>query len=203
MSEAVENNKMDVKVDYHALEMQRADALQLQFKKQLRSLELGKQASLRRVVLGFVIEGHYTEAATTIDEFMRLKKIYQSAVERSSVYVNHAKELINAIRTKRNFPQLSLLSISKQQEILDHAIGHFEELKITLKAIENLIRDESIKDIRSTVWVLRTVVYTVVIVVVTSFLTEFTSKLGQPLWIIFNDFADISFNFLLKMMPFI
>lgn len=195
--------KTDPKVDYLALEKQRAEALQLQLKQQLKALEAGNKASLRRVVLRYVTEGLYKEASATVDEYMDLKKEYPSAITRGQAHVLHAKELINAIRAKRNFPNLSQLSIAKQQEILDHAIGHFEELKMTLKAIEYLVRDESIKDIRSTVWVLRTLFYSLTTIILASFLSEFMSTLSQPLWLVFNDLSNIGFDFLLKVLPFI
>lgn len=203
MAETKLSNSVDTKVDYQALEKQRAEMLQNQLKQQLRALEVGKNSSLRRIVLRFVVEGQYTEAAATIDEYINIKKIYPSVVERSDAHAIHAKELINAIRAKRNFPNLSQLAMSKQQEILDNAIAHFEELRATLKAIEYIVRDEGIKDIRSTVWVLRSLVYTVTGVIVTIFMHEFTETLGRPLWIVFNDFAIVSFRYLTKVLPFL
>ena len=191
---------VESKIDYQALEEQRSQAMQHQLKTQLRSMEVGKDDSLRRIVLGYVVESKYREAGEILDEYIKLKSSYPSLADRAKMHVSHAKDLINAVRAKRNFPNLSQLSMAKQQEILDHALGHFEELRITIKAIEVMTRDEAIKDIRSTVWVLRTIVYVVVGVVAAAFLVEFSGALGRPLWVVFNDFTDIGFNFLLKYL---
>jgi hypothetical protein len=118
-------------------------------------------------------------------------------------HANHSKELINAIRAKRNFPNLSSLPMSKQQEILDHSLGHFDDLKLSLKAIEQIVKDEAIKDIRSTVWVLHTGVYVVMAIVVTMFLLDFSGALGQPLWAVYNDLSDKAYQALLKYLPFL
>ncbi len=195
--------QLESKIDYQALEEQRSQAIQGKLNTQLRSMEVGKNDSLRRVVLRLVVEAKYSEAAEIIDEYVKLKSLYPAIVKRSMFHVNHAKDLINAVRAKRNFPNLSQLSMAKQQEILDHALKHFEELRLTVKAIEYMVRDEATSDIRSTVWVLRTLVYVVVGVVISAFLVEFSGTLGRPLWAVFNDFADIGFSLLLKYLPFI
>lgn len=199
MSEAL----VESKIDYQALEKQRSDAVQHQLKLQLRSMEVGKNDSLRRVVLRLVVEARYADASMMIDEYLKLKSFYPAVGKRAKIHASHAKDLVNAVRAKRNFPNLAQLSMSKQQEILDHALGHFEELRQTIKAIEYIVRDEAIQDIRSTVWVIRTLVYVSVILLATAFVLEFSGALGQPLWAVFNDFADTSFKFILKFIPFI
>jgi hypothetical protein len=144
----MENKALDTKIDYQQMEQARTKVLQNQLNQQLRTRELGNQYSLRRVILRMVVDGQYKEASEAIDVFMDAKAVYPGFRERSEVHVNHSKELINAVRAKRNFPNLSQLSMSKQQEILDHAIEHFDELRVTLKSIEHILKDETVKDIR-------------------------------------------------------
>ena len=198
-----DNKAMDSKVDYHALEQQRADALQEQLKIKLRRMEAGRSDSLRRAVLRYVAEGKYKEASALLDEYLEMKSHFPGLRERCQVHINHAKELVNAVRAKRNFQKLSQLTNSKQQEILDRAVIHFQELKHTLKAIENLVRDEAVKDIRSTVWVMRSFVYAVTAIVVTVFILEFNGSLGTPFWIIFNNFIDRSYKFMMHYISFL
>jgi erythromycin esterase-like protein len=150
-----------------------------------------------------VAAGNYQDAADMIGAFIEVKKVYPAFAERVEAQANHAKELVNAVRAKRNFPNLSALSMSKQQEILDHAVEHFDELRLTLKHIENVLKDEAIQDIRSTVWVVRTSVYTLVAIVAAAFVTEFSGALGKPLWVVFNDLADNGYKFLMKFIPFL
>lgn len=193
------SDRGETKIDYRELEQQRSEAIQERLKIQLRAREVGKNASLRRVVLRFVADGKYNDANLIIDEYLQLKAIYPQLKERCRLHIIHAKELINAIRAKRNFPNLSQLAMSKQQEILDHAIGHFEELKQTLRLVESMVKDEAIRDMRSTIWVLRSLVYFIVLMVVASFIMDFSGSRGKPFWVVFNDFVDTSFKFLLKL----
>lgn len=195
----MQDEKLDSKIDYQELESLRTEALKNRLILQLRAREVGKSASLRRVVLRFVADGKYQDANGIIDEYLHLKSNYPKLKKRSALHVAHAKELINAIRAKRNFPNLSQLQLSKQQEILDHAISHFEELKQTLRIIEAMVKDEAINDMRATVWVLRSLVYVVIAIVTTSFFMDFSGSVGRPLWSVFSGFVDSSFKLLVGL----
>ncbi len=185
----------DAKINYSMLEQQRTKMLQDQLKNQLRTREAGREMSLRRVVLRMVVEGHYSEASEMIDVYLNHKRVYPALFDRCEPHSNHGKELINAVRAKRNFPGLSSLSISKQQEILDHAVGHFDELKITLKTIERMVKDEALQDIRSSVYVVRTLVYSIVGVVAAALFVEFMSGgLGALIWAVFSQAADDAYT---------
>jgi hypothetical protein len=195
--------KLEPKIDYDALEQQRAELLQSQLKIQLRAREAGKSASLRRIVLRYVVEAKYKDAAAVIDEYLEMKKMFPSLRSRCNTHAQHAKELINAVRAKRNFPNMQHLSMAKQQEVLDHALNHFEELKYTIKTIEHLVKDEAVKDIRSTVMIIRTLCWVVCAVLLTVFALEFSDSLMQPFLIVFHDFAKNSYEFAAKFIPFL
>jgi hypothetical protein len=108
--------------------------------------------------------------------------------------VRHARELINAVRSKRNLPGLSQLTMAKQKEIMDHVVNHFNELKYTLKAIEKVAKDVALSDIRSTVWLIKTFSYSVLLIVITYFMVTFVKDIGGPFWVVFNDLADMVFE---------
>ena len=183
------------------LEQQRTLAVQESLNRQLQQMDMGKQNSLRRTVLKMVATGSYDAACDTLDSYIQYKRQYPDLIHRVSTHLNHCKELVHAIRSKRNFPGLSSLSMSKQKEILDYAVGHFEELKHTLKTIEAAVRDEAIKDYRSTTWVLRTLTYTVVAVVCVAFLLEFTSSLGASMWVVFDSLTESAYGVLSTKIP--
>ena len=197
------NLKLDSKIDYEALEKQRTELLQAQLKFELKSREVGKTLSLRRAVLRLVVDAKYKDAGEMIDSYIQSKKDFPSVENRARPYVVHAKELINAIRAKRNFPNLSQLSMSKQQEILDSAVAHFDELKFAIRYIEHAVKDEAIRDLRSTTWVLKTSVFTVLGVVLTAFMMDFNKSVGKPFWVVFNDFVDKGFDFFIATIPFL
>lgn len=197
--------ELDSKIDYEALEQQRAAALQANLKYELRQREVdaGKIHSLRRYILRLVVETEYDKAAEITEAYVEAKRIYPAAQERLLPQMQHAHELINAIRAKRNFPGMGQLSMSKQQEILDFAIQHFEELKTTLKMMEQISRDEAVKDIRSTEWVLRTGVYTMIAVVGVAFFYDMVGGLGQSVWIVSNILIDQVYAVAQKFIPFL
>jgi flagellar biosynthesis protein FlhB len=62
--------------------------------------------------------------------------------------------------------------MSKQQDLFDRAMSHFEDLKVTLKKIEQIAAEVKLDDVRSTVWVLKALMYCVFIVFVAGFVME-------------------------------
>jgi hypothetical protein len=199
----VASDNADSRIDYQAMELQRTEQLKASLKRELKNRESGKNHSLRRTISALVVEGNYQEAGLLIDGYIEMKSFYPAVQLRANVYVKHAKELINAIRMKREFPNLSQLSISKQQEILDHAIRHFDELKVTVKSIEQIVRDEAVKDVRSTIWVVRTAVAVIGVITLTAFVLDFPGMVGKPLVEVFTDFSDIGFKAILNLIPFL
>jgi hypothetical protein len=191
------------KIDYSALELARTKALQNQLKEQLRSKqEVGKIHSLRRSVLQFVVENQYDRGANVIEDFIDSKDYYPALKERATAQMNHAKDLIHAIKAKRSFPNLSSLPMSKQQEILDSALRHFDELKAALRAIEQMTNDEAVRDVRSTVWVIRTFSYVVVVVFAVAFLKDFLGAIGKPFWVVYVDVIDSIYRVVAKLLSF-
>ncbi len=184
------------KIDFRALEEQRTQALRKELQTRLRSRQAGKDSTLRREVLSRVVDARYEEADLVLDEFVSLKRMYAVFINRGTPHVQHAKDLINAIRLKRDFPNLSQLPMTKQQEILDHAVSHFEELKMTLKMIEHISREEIVRDLRSTVWVIRCMVYSLAAIVAVAFLLDFNHGLREICWRMFNDYTNKLFELL-------
>ncbi len=184
------------KIDFRALEEQRTQALRKELQTRLRSRQAGKDSTLRREVLSRVVDARYEEADLVLDEFVSLKRMYAAFINRGTPHVQHAKDLINAIRLKRDFPNLSQLPMTKQQEILDHAVSHFEELKMTLKMIEHISREEIVRDLRSTVWVIRCMVYSLAAIVAVAFLLDFNHGLREICWRMFNDYTNKLFELL-------
>lgn len=130
--------------------------------------------SLRQLVLSAVVEEKYDKAISNLSEYMASKPEYPEFQSRSERYVEYAAELIQAIRTKRSFPGWNALNMSKQKELFERALHHFEDLKATLVKIEVIEREVRMDDVRSTVWVLKAVVYAVSALLIVVFLKEMT-----------------------------
>jgi len=110
---------------------------------------------LRRSVLALVVNESYDGAKSRMTDYVAEKREFPAFQTRVERYIKHCSELIHAIQTKRNFPGLAQLSLSRQQEIHEKVMEHFEELKHNLRQIERIERDHKLLDIRSTVWVVK------------------------------------------------
>lgn len=191
---AAKIEKADKGINYEKMEQARTAALQAHLKDRLKAEFGGRMDGLRQVVLKLVVMGDYEKANLSLDNYITYKQDYPDFHPRVADMVRHSRELINAIRSKRNLPGLSLLTMAKQKEIMDHVVNHFNELKFTLKAIEKVAKDVSLSDIRSTVWLIQTCSYVVLAIVVTYFVLTFTSDIGGPFWVVFNDLTNMLFD---------
>lgn len=132
----------------------------------------GKGDHLRRSVLAMVVAEGYDNAKSRLTDYVGEKDEFPAFQERAERYVQHCSELISAIQMKRNFPGLASLSLSRQQEIHEKVMEHFEELKHNLKQIERIERDHKLVDIRSTVWVVKSFSLWVGLIVFAAFVID-------------------------------
>jgi len=195
--------RAESKIDYQALEALRAEAVLTQLRQELSRRDLDDGDAFRNLTMRFVVDAKYTEAGYVIDEYVKSKTVYPQVQRRVAPHVAYAKELINAIKAKRNFPNLGQLSMSKQQEILDHAVGHFDDLRATLKAIKRVAREESVRDVRSTVWVVKSLLFVTALFLVSLFIIDFKNMFGPSFWFVFNDSTDSAFEVIARYLPFL
>src|SRR4051812_26215736 len=100
--------------------------------------DAGRLNTLRTSVLTLVVAENYDRATADLTDYVDAKTTFPGFQERCERLVNHCSELIQAIHTKRNFPGLTTLSLSKQQEIHEKVLEHFEDLKSHLRQIEKI-----------------------------------------------------------------
>lgn len=191
-------------VNYHILEHERTSEIQEDLKDKLvkskNSEGYNRPDSLRGSVLTSVVNGSYESALKELSFYVDYKSDYPNFQARAQRYVDHCTDLIHAIDTKRNFPGMSALSLSKQQEIHEKVLDHFEELKSYLKQIEQVERDVKLADVRSTVWFVKTCMNCAIFVLVIGFVMEVFSGLGSSFHTVMNDlttrFTNLLFSFL-------
>jgi hypothetical protein len=128
----------------------------------------------RNVILSQVIEERYDEAIQDLQGYLNSRPQYPDFKERSEKFVQYGVELIEAIRAKRSFPGWNALNMSKQKDLFEKALAHFEDLKATLIRIEAIEREVRIIDVRSTVWVMRACVYSVTALLIFALMRELT-----------------------------
>ena len=186
-------------IDYTALERERTTEIQDEISQKLvqhQNKEYVRPDSLRSAVLNQVVGNSYDIAIKELYLYVDMRNEYPNFQDRVQRYLDHCKDLIHAIDTKRNFPGLGALSLSKQQELYERVLDHFEELKATLKQIESVERDVQLADVRSTVWFMKAVVNSGFFVIVVGFCLEVVNGLGASFSFVLNDMTTNLTNFL-------
>ena len=135
--------------------------------------DLGRPDTLRYNILTFVINEEYDRAIKTLKEFIERDSEYPSFRLKIERYSLHSIDLIYAIRTKRNFPGLSGLTRTKQQELRDKFQEHFNELRVIMKKIENCIEELRLDDVKSTKIVVRSIWLSIVTLFVAGLFIDF------------------------------
>jgi hypothetical protein len=142
-----------------------------------RKTDMGRGDGLRRQMLSWIVREEYESAKNALDDYIEGRGEFTEFQRRARRHVVHCHELIQAIQTKRGFPGIGQLSLSRQQEIHEKVLQHFEELKANLKQIERIERDSHLADVRSTVWVLRALSATLFLIAVAWFMVDLNSGL--------------------------
>jgi len=150
-------------IDYAQMELERLASSQAELKKELQTRVQSAEVygGVRHAVLQLVIEGSYKEAEEAVFDYLASRSQYRNFQPRCKHYAEYCKNLIRAIQSKRKFPGLKALSFSKQQEIHDAVLKHFDELKSYLTQMELVEREIRLGDLKSTTWFIRTAVYCV------------------------------------------
>jgi hypothetical protein len=165
--------------------------------------DAGRIDSVRATVLGQVVSENYAHAKDDLKAYVEHKILYPAFQRRVERHVQHCCDLIQAIQTKREFPGLASLSLSKQQELHEKVLEHFEELKHNLKHIEKIERDHKLSDVRTTVWVLKTLCFTVAAVLVTLLYLDVRSGLmSSSLGTAVGWLDDVS-TWIVQKLPFL
>lgn len=152
--------------------------------------DLGKPDTLRYNVLSLVVNEEYDRAITSLKDFIATESEYPNFRARVEKYVMHSIDLIHAIRTKRNFPGLTSLTRTKQQELRDKFKEHFNELRFVMRKIEELLEELRIRDARSTNIVVKSFWFSMVVIFVTGFFIEIIRGLGYTAEIVFNEYME-------------
>lgn len=177
-------------------------SLKREFKPELQidRQELGQGDTLRYNVLSYVVEGNYEKAVNEIKLFLDRDFEYPSFKGRVERYLLHSIDLVNAIRAKRNFPGVNMLTMAKQKELNEKFKVHFQELQYLLKKVEKIQRDVKIQDIRSTVLIVKALINSVIVIAIFAFAIEVhNGLLGTTLFVIDDFFSQVTnwiFSFL-------
>lgn len=169
-------------------------------KLQVDRKDFGRADSLCYNILTLVADERYDSAIEQIREFVEKDTGYPVLRDRIERHMHHAADIVSAIRTKRNFPGFKSLTASKQNELMEKTLYHFEELKLVLKKVERIQVDVKLEDIRSTVIVVRAVVMAAVAVVLVAFVREASRGLFMTLMDVVDDTFGMITDYVLSFL---
>lgn len=153
---------------------------------------------LRTAVLNAVADEAFDQAIDVLQQFLNQPSDYPQFRNRIVRLVGHAIDLVNAIRAKKNFPGLNNLTRSKQQEIAEKIKDHFSELQMSMTKMERVIEQLRREDVRSTIWIIRAVIYACGVIVIVAFLKEVTGGLWGVFETVVGNSLDKGLDWLIR-----
>jgi len=152
--------------------------------------DIGDPDTLLSTVLELTVEAKYDIAICALLEYAKSKDNYPQYTIKTRRYFEHCTEIIHAIRSKNNFPNLSSLPKAKQQEINDRIKDHYVELKRFLERVNQVELELRQQDSRSTVWVVKMVSFSIFFLLTLAFVKETFFTMGTPINAIYTDFMN-------------
>ena len=170
------------------------------FDMKLDNLDMGKPETLRYNVLNWVLNEKYDRAIEALKNCVDEDSEYPDFKEKAVRYLNHCIDLVYAIKAKRNFPGMNSLTRSKQQELKEKFKIHLRELQSTLMRIEMIRHDLRIKDVRSTIYVVKALWIAGLCVIMLAFFMEMIHGLASTSTVVFGDLTDQATNWLFSLI---
>lgn len=152
--------------------------------------DMGRPDSLRFAILNFALSEQYDNAIDKLRGFLAGDSEYPNFKQRAERYVNHAIDLIYAIKAKRSFPGIGSLTRAKQQELNEKFKDHLKELKEIMKKIEHIEDDLRIADARSTIYVIKSLWWALVALITAGFIFEFFGGIAPTAYIVIDDMSN-------------
>lgn len=164
------------------------------------SIDFGKADSLRYNILSWVLDEKYDKSINEMRRFIETPSEYPNFRGKAERFVNHAIDLIYAIKAKRNFPGIASLTRAKQQELREKFKEHFRELQFTMKKIEKIQVDLRIEDARSTIYVIRALCLAALGIATLAFILEIINGLALTGHVVITDLVDRGTNWLFSLI---
>ncbi len=114
-----------------------------------------RNLSFGYVVLSSVVHGQYDRAIKELENVFIGFEDFPAFVVRSRRFVEHAKGLVVAIKTKHQVGKSPHINKSKQKELSNRIAEHFIDLKKTLMTIEKIQKSVRASDLSSTIFFFR------------------------------------------------
>lgn len=193
--------KTEESVDTSAADQEKAKKAEAQiFDIKIDTSDLGRVDTLRYNILSWVLNDKYDVAIKELKDTLERPSEYPDFHKRTHRFINHAVDLIYAIKAKRNFSGINSLTRAKQQELREKFKEHFNELQYILRKVEKIERDIKIADMRSTIYIVRAFWIAGLSIVLAAFLLEVMRGLAHAGIAVFDDTLSKLVNWLFELM---
>lgn len=142
--------------DNKSLEQRLASIIEQDYRKNI--------ISFGYIVLSSVAQGQYDRALKELEHVGEGFEEYPAFENRARRFIEHAKGLVSAIKTKHNVGKSPHVNKSKQKELSDRITEHFVDLKKTLIIIEKVQKSVRASDLSSTTLFFKTSFFAAVLV---------------------------------------
>lgn len=164
--------------------------------------DLGKPGSFRYSILTSVLNESYDKAIEDLKDFLERPSDYPNFKSKITRFINHAVDLIYAIKAKRSFPGINSLTRAKQQELREKFKGHLRELQYVLRIIEKIQGDLRVEDVRSTIYVVKALWISGFSIILMAFWMDIFHGLAKTSVIVFDDAFSKMANWLADKVGF-
>ncbi len=161
------------------------DLLEKQYN--VNTQDITSSESLIFVILDLAVNQHYDRAIKELRGYLNYKSTYPTYRARTERLFDHIINVINAIRTKKSLALVATLTASKRKELGQAIAFHFQDLKKSLQKVTQIELQLKLKDSRSTVWVVNTLIVCVVFFVIFLVVREALESMRAPLEIVQQD----------------
>jgi hypothetical protein len=145
-------------------------------------------------ILLCVTEKHYEEGVKILLEYQKKRANSKPYVRRTGPIFHHAEELIRAIETKKNFPNIGTMTQTKQEEVHQKVLENWEDLKICLRRLRAIEKEMATEDARSSIWVVKALLFSFMVSMFVFVVSEGFRSFGGSFISFMHDTFDLGSN---------
>jgi hypothetical protein len=147
-------------------------------------------------IMASLVYENYDKAIADLDALLGLRKDYPRFGVKASPYVQHAKSLVRAIKTKRAVGRSPHLTRSKQKELMSALTFHFKEFRNCILNIEKIERHARKEDLSSTRWFVLTLYFCIMLVFSVALIKANIPEIFVAIYQLINEWVSWLFVFL-------
>lgn len=150
----------------------------------------GELDSLRHTILSYAASRRFDIAVREMEAYREMRSGMSHYIDRTQSLHEDAISCLEMMKRIFGTGDLGVLPMAKRHEIFSRARHVFNDLSERLSRLEVIENNVRIQDTRSTVWFLRSIVFSVFAAVLVVSGLEAVQTLGGPIDVISQDISD-------------